>query len=155
MISINKMVRIYMADVVIEKITDATPEAAGQIALLLPQLSARTAGIDSERLAKVLQAPGALYVARSEGIIIGMAQRVDVAHVLRSKSWIEDLVVDEKFRGQGIAGRLLDAAIKDVPDDSSSINLTSDSERTEAHKNYLKLGFAVRDGSAVWRLTLK
>lgn len=144
-----------MAETVIEQLTEATPEAAEQIGALLPQLTPRGQGIDALRLQRVLEMPGAVYVARSGEVIVGMVQRVDVAHVVRTKCWIEDFVVDESSRGQGIATRLLEAAIAGAPEEAASVNLTSKEARADSHRLYAKLGFALRAEATLWRLNLK
>jgi GNAT superfamily N-acetyltransferase len=143
-----------MTDAVIERLAQATSEAAEQISTLLPQLTPRQEGITVERLARVLAGPGAVYVARLEGVIVGMIQRVDVSHIVRTKSWIEDFVVDEAVRGQGIASKLLETAIAGAPAEAASINLTSRQARTESHRVYTKFGFELRNDDTVWRLNL-
>lgn len=143
-----------MMEAVIERLSEATPEAVAQIAVLLPQLTPRAERLDLARLAQVIAAPGGVYVARIEGKIVGIIQRVDVHHVVRTKSWIEDFVVDEAVRGQGIATKLLQRAIDEVPAESTSINLTSGASRTSSHKVYAKFGFELRENTSVWRLNL-
>src|SRR4051812_35238910 len=123
-----------MTEAVIERLTEATPEAARQISALLPQLTPRAEELDIRRLEQVLAAPGNVYVAQVEGKIVGTIQRVDVHHMVRTKSWIEDFVVDEAYRGQGIATALLQRAIDEAPAESRSINLTSSASRTSSHK---------------------
>ncbi len=143
-----------MTEPIIERLNEATAEAAEQISRLLPQLTPRADGIDAERLSRVVAGPGAVYVARVDGRIVGIIQRVDVHHVVRTKSWIEDFVVDEAMRGQGIATKLMQLAIDEAPADSQSINLTSSSSRTSSHKVYAKFGFELRDNATVWRLDI-
>jgi len=143
-----------MADAVIERLTEATPEAVGQINRLLPQLSLKAKNLDLARLGQIVEMPGSMYVARVDGVIVGMVQRVDVFQPRRIKSWIEDYVVDEAFRGQGIATRLLKTAIDEAPTEAESVNLTSKLVREDAHKLYAKLGFVQRDETTVWRLIL-
>lgn len=144
-----------MADAVIEQLTEATSEAAEQINNLLPQLTTKQPEtMDLERLTRVLAVPGALYVGRLDGVIVGIIQRVDVTHLIRMKSWIEDYVVDEAARGHGLATRLLETAITGAPRESASINLTSKQVREGSHRLYTKLGFALREESTLWRLTL-
>ena len=140
-----------ITDVTIEQLTHATETAAQQIAVLLPQLTENQEGIDAERLSKVLATPGALYVARIDGVILGMVHRIDVHHVVRMKCWIEDFVVDASARSQGIATKLLEAAIAGAPAEASSINLTSKNTRSESHHIYSKLGFERRGDATLWR----
>lgn len=146
---------VIMADAVIEQLTEATSEAAEQINKLLPQLTTKPAEtMDLDRLGRVLADPGAIYVGRLDGVIVGIIQRVDVTHLVRMKSWIEDYVVDESARGHGLATRLLQTAIAGAPLESASINLTSKQVREDSHRLYRKLGFSLREESSLWRLTL-
>jgi GNAT superfamily N-acetyltransferase len=143
-----------MADVQIEILTEATQQAAEQINRLLPQLSEEATELSLARLQEIVAMPGDFYVARADGLIVGMVQRVDVYQPRRVKSWIEDYVVDMAYRGQGIATRLLQAAIEGAPEASESINLTSKLVREDAHKLYKKLGFKLREESTLWRMNL-
>jgi len=143
-----------MADAVIERLTEATAEAAQQIDELLGQLTEHAETLDADRLALIVGSPGALYVARVDGVIVGIICRVDLHHPVRSKAWVEDLVVDEKYRGQGIARRLFETLIAEVPSEIVSLNLNSKVSRTDSHRLYSKLGFEVREDSRIWRLVL-
>jgi GNAT superfamily N-acetyltransferase len=139
-----------MAEVVIERLTEASPEAAEQIDELMGQLTKNADRLDVARLERILAATGVLYVARVDGKIVGTVYRVDMHHPVRSKSWIEDLVVDENFRGQGIARRLMETAIAETPPEMVSVSLNSNVARVESHKLYGKLGFEVRDETRIW-----
>lgn len=143
-----------MADVVIKQLTQSSAEAADDLNALMPQLTPRAQKLNEDRLTRILANSGALYVAEAEGKIIGTVCRVDMRHPVRTKCWIEDLVVDEAFRGQGIARRLMEAAIIGAPDDATSINLNSNVARVESHRLYQKLGFTVRDETRIWLLPL-
>ncbi len=143
-----------MAGVVIERLNEVTPEAVEQIGVLLPQLTPYSQKLTLERLERALTMPGALYVARAEGRIVGTVQRVDVSHLVRTKCWIEDFVVDEALRGQGIATRLIETAIAEAPTEASSINLTSNPTRVGSHRLYAKMGFERREDTNMWRLGL-
>jgi ribosomal protein S18 acetylase RimI-like enzyme len=68
---------------------------------------------------------------------------------------IEDVVVDERVRRQGIGRKLTEAAIawaKEIGADT--IDLTSRPEREEAHGLYTSLGFEIRD-TGTYRLDLR
>ena len=140
-----------MAEIVIERLREATPEAVEQISALLGQLTQHAEILTMERLERVLAANGALYVARAGGAIVGTVYRVDMHHPVRSKSWIEDLVVDEAYRGQGIAGRLMAMAMAEAPAEIASINLNSNVARVQSHKLYAKLGFEMREDTRIWQ----
>ncbi|OGH24822.1 MAG: hypothetical protein A3B47_00110 [Candidatus Levybacteria bacterium RIFCSPLOWO2_01_FULL_39_24] len=70
------------------------------------------------------------------------------------KGWIEDVVVDKKYRNQGIATELITYAIENAKNNGAvSLNLTSRPEREDANKLYGKLGFKKRDTN-VYRMEL-
>ena len=72
----------------------------------------------------------------------------------RKKSRIEDVVVDEKYRGRGIATKLVNYAIEKAKNNGViSLDLTSRPERENASKLYLKLGFKKRNTN-VYRIKL-
>lgn len=141
-----------MAEVVIERLTQASAQSAEQIGTLLRQLTEHAEPLDMQRLELIVSSPGALYVALDGDKIVGTICRVDLHHPVRSKAWIEDLVVDEAYRGQGIARRLFETLIAETPSNIVSINLNSKVSRVDSHRLYAKLGFEVREDSRIWRL---
>jgi ribosomal protein S18 acetylase RimI-like enzyme len=67
---------------------------------------------------------------------------------------IEDMVVDKKYRGQGLGKRLIKELLKIAKNKKiSSINLTSNPERMEARKLYESMGFKLIN-TGVFRLVL-
>ena len=71
------------------------------------------------------------------------------------KAWIEDVVVDESFRGQGLSKLLVAHAIeftksKEIP----LLMLTSNSKRVAANKLYQTMGFE-RKETNVYRMKFK
>ena len=71
------------------------------------------------------------------------------------KAWIEDVVVDESFRGQGLSKLLVTHAIeftqsKQIP----SLMLTSNPKRIAANKLYQAMGFK-RKETNVYRMNFK
>ncbi|HVQ43614.1 MAG TPA: GNAT family N-acetyltransferase [Candidatus Saccharimonadia bacterium] len=142
-----------MADVMIGQLGEASEAAAEQLGALMQQLTANAQPLDVDRLRTIVEA-SALYVAKADGRIIGTVCRIDLRHPVRTKCWIEDLVVDSEFRGQGIARRLMEAAIAGAPEEAVSVNLNSNVARTESHRLYQKLGFAVREETRIWLLKL-
>ena len=69
------------------------------------------------------------------------------------KAWIEDVVVDETFRGQGLSKQLVAHAIEFVKSQQIPLlMLTSNSKRIAANKLYQAMGFE-RKETNVYRMT--
>ena len=59
-----------------------------------------------------------------------------------AKAWIEDVVVEKKYRGMGIGKKLVLRALEKAGQlGARVISLTSRPSRVEANKLYKKLGF--------------
>lgn len=69
------------------------------------------------------------------------------------KAWIEDVVVSENYRGQGVGKKLMEFAIQFAKQEEVSLlTLTSRPFRVAANKLYLKLGFE-RKETNVYKMT--
>jgi ribosomal protein S18 acetylase RimI-like enzyme len=72
-----------------------------------------------------------------------------------TKAWIEDVVVDEVYRGKGIGKELMISAIEFAKSIGvKSVDLTSRPSRISANKLYQDLGFVLRETN-VYRYTMK
>ena len=62
------------------------------------------------------------------------------------RAWIEDVVVDEDARGQGV-GRLLNERALEIAKDAGAktVDLTSRPSREAANRLYKRIGFEQRD----------
>ena len=68
---------------------------------------------------------------------------------------IEDVVVDEAARGQGIGAALTQAAIRlAAAEGARTVDLTSRPSRAAANRLYERLGFRLRD-SRMYRFTIE
>jgi ribosomal protein S18 acetylase RimI-like enzyme len=111
---------------------------------LLPQVSADTDLMTREYFRSII-ASASVYLFRAEigkDRIIGMLTLATYKTPSGIKVWIEDVVVDESYRGSGFGKELMLFAI----DFSKSlgvkcISLTSRPSRIAANKLYSKLGF--------------
>lgn len=114
---------------------------------LLPQLSENIQEIRAARLYKITQQKNfVLLVAKEGGRILGMASIFFVDLLSKRTAWIEDVVVDESARGQGIAQALTEQLIEIAQEHKADeINLTSRPERVAANKLYENLGFEKRN----------
>jgi len=62
------------------------------------------------------------------------------------RAWIEDVVVDEAGRGQGVGAALVQAALeRSAERGARTVDLTSRPSREAANRLYLRLGFETRD----------
>ena len=93
-----------------------------------------------------------LFFLMKEGQIAGMLTVGIYYSPTGGKAWIEDVVVDEAFRGQGLSKQLVAHAIeftqsKRIP----SLMLTSNPKRIAANKLYQAMGFS-RKETNVYRM---
>jgi ribosomal protein S18 acetylase RimI-like enzyme len=133
----------------VEVVGQVTDEVVDACRRLLPQLS-RTAGpLGAEDLARVAGHQAVtLLVARGPEGIVGMLCLVTFPLPTGLRARIEDVVVDEAARGQGVASALTMAAL-DLTDEQGarSVDLTSRPSRVEANRLYQRLGFRLRDSN--------
>ena len=93
-----------------------------------------------------------LFFLMKEGQIAGMITVGLYYSPTGGKAWIEDVVVDEAFRGQGLSKQLVAHAIeftqsKQIP----LLMLTSNPKRIAANKLYQAMGFS-RKETNVYRM---
>ncbi len=70
------------------------------------------------------------------------------------RAWIEDVVVHETVRGQGVAGLLIGEAVMLARSASArTVDLTSRPDREAANTLYRRAGFTLRE-SNLYRITL-
>jgi ribosomal protein S18 acetylase RimI-like enzyme len=145
-----------MAAFEIETITAITPSAADSIAALVRQLSSSAKATTREELEAIVSARGTvLLAARQSGNLVGMLTLVTFAIPTGIRAIIEDVVVDERYRGQGVAQALTrEALVLADAAGARTVDLTSRPSREAANRLYQKLGFQKRD-SNVYRYTLR
>jgi ribosomal protein S18 acetylase RimI-like enzyme len=94
----------------------------------------------------ILDADVDLFVARDDERIVGMGALYFIRKIGKCNAYIEDVIVDEAYRGQGLGEKLVRALIETAKQKGvRSITLTSRSERVAAHKLYEKLGFKTKE----------
>jgi len=144
-----------MSDTQIEAITEVTPELLKGMARLIPQLSASATIPTEDELVQILSSPSiTLLVARSNGIMSGMLTLVIFRVATGVRGIIEDVVVDEQSRGQGIAELLTrDALARAAAAGARTVDLTSRPSREAANRLYQRLGFELR-GTNSYRYSL-
>jgi len=139
----------------ISRITEATEEFARAVARLIPQLSPSLAVPTAEWLREVAKAPdNRLYAASAGGRTAGMLTLCICRLPSGCKAWIEDVVVDERARGLGIARALVRTALKEAAEaGAAKVQLTSSAARRAAHALYESEGFERYDTQVFVRKT--
>jgi len=138
-------------------VSDATPELQAALARLLPQLNPTLPVPDMERLRRLMADPDVtLLVARDGGEIVGTTTVIVYTTPFWIKARLDEVVVDASARGKGVGEALVLAALDAGRRKGAQIaELQSGrgSNRDDAHRLYLRLGFEIRD-SDVMRIRL-
>jgi ribosomal protein S18 acetylase RimI-like enzyme len=97
-------------------------------------------------LRRIVADPGAtLFVARDDGDIVGMLTLITFEIPTAVRAWIEDVVVDQAARGQGVAAALVRAALdRATAQGARTVDLTSRPDREAANRLYVRMGFELR-----------
>ncbi len=143
--------------VTIREVTTVTDELVVAFARLLPQLSRSAPPPTKAELAEIVKSPATvLFVAEDEagGDIVGSLTLVLFRIPTGVRTWIEDVVVDDAARGQGVGDALNRHALAVAAGAGArSVDLTSRPSREVANRLYRRLGFERRDTN-VWRFDL-
>jgi ribosomal protein S18 acetylase RimI-like enzyme len=143
--------------VIAVRIADSVDEAlVAGVARLLPQLSTSAPPPTVVLLQQMLDDPATtLFVAHDDQRLAGMLTLANFSLPSGVRAWIEDVVVDESARGQGVAGELVSAALAHAATvGARTVDLTSRPSREAANRLYLRLGFEQRLTN-VYRYTLE
>lgn len=137
----------------IEKITEITQEVFEAVQRLVPLLGTHKPKPSWDDLTFLLDSGAStLLVARfpaSDSPIAGMLTLALYRVPTGGRSIVEDVVVDEQFRGRGIAKALLQSAIEIAREaGANGVALTSNPQRVDANQLYLRMGFQKRETNA-------
>lgn len=119
----------------------------------LDQLTTNPMTLTEEMFRQLLASPNShLFFLMKDEQIVGMLT-VGIYHSpTGGKAWIEDVVVDETFRGQGLSKLLVAHAIEFTKSQGiPSLMLTSNPKRIAANKLYQAMGFE-RKETNVYRM---
>lgn len=99
-----------------------------------------------DAMAEIEATPGnQVLVAELHGEVVGMCQLVMFRHIQEAGgrcAEIESVHVDERHRGRGIGGVLVEAAVDEARRSGCyRVQLTSNKSRSDAHRFYLTHGF--------------
>ncbi|MES2931390.1 MAG: GNAT family N-acetyltransferase [Patescibacteria group bacterium] len=117
------------------------------LARLFAQLSPGTAPLKSERVQISLQSPNVIVLgAFEDGKLVGTATMVLAPLLNKTIGFIESVVVDEMYRGQGFGLDLMRKILELAQERGlSACNLTSSPDRIKANALYKELGFVLRE----------
>jgi ribosomal protein S18 acetylase RimI-like enzyme len=115
---------------------------------LIPQLSKSNPPPTREELDELVRSEASrLLVARGDnGTIVGSLTLVLFRIPTAVRAWIEDVVVDEAARGQGVGESLNREALRIAADaGAKTVDLTSRPSREAANRLYHRIGFKERE----------
>jgi len=144
---------VSVAIEVLGEITDEVEEAFGR---LMPQLSASAVPLDREALERLASCEtNTVLLARSGDTIVGTLTLVMFPIPTGLRARIEDVVVDDTARGQGVGAALTEDALRIARlAGAKTVDLTSRPSRAAANRLYQRLGFQQRE-SQVYRFTFE
>ncbi len=131
----------------VEEVREVSGELVEAFARLTPQLSRSSPPPGEQALERIVQSDATrLLVATVEGAIVGSLTLALFWIPTGLRAWIEDVVVDESVRGQGIGAALNQEALKVARDQGArTVDLTSRPSREAANRLYQRLGFKQRE----------
>ena len=135
------------------KIQSYSPEYHEAMQRFLDQLTTNPMTLTEEMFRQLLASPNShLFFLMKDEQTAGMLT-VGIYHSpTGGKAWIEDVVVDETFRGQGLSKLLVAHAIEFTKSQGiPSLMLTSNPKRIAANKLYQTMGFG-RKETNVYRM---
>lgn len=136
--------------------TEVTPELVEAMGRLVGQLSRSAPAPTVDEIAEIVSSPAShLLVARDPNTdsIVGLVVLVLFRIPTGLRSWIEDVVVDEACRGQGVGEGLVEAAVRVASTAGArTIDLTSRPSRDAANRLYQRAGFELRDTNVYRRI---
>ena len=121
---------------------------------LVPQLSTSAELPDQKALHRIVGSEATtLLAARADGRIVGLLALAMFPVPTGVRAWIEDVIVDEAARGQGIGEALTREALSLAQAAGArTVDLTSRPSRAAAGRLYERVGFATRS-TRIYRYT--
>lgn len=144
---------------IIEEMTSVTQEIFESFKRLIPQLTQNSPSPTLEDLIAMTESPHSIvflaYASGSGKQVIGSATLALFQTPTGWHGWIEDVIVDQEARRQGIGQALTRACIKKAEElGLEEVNLTSRPTRIAANALYQAMGFKKRQTN-VYRFPIK
>jgi ribosomal protein S18 acetylase RimI-like enzyme len=134
----------------VEVIADVSDDDLTAVNRLIPQLSRSAPPLTGDALRQIVSWDGNyLLIARDGDRVVGMLTLVTFPIPTGLRAWIEDVVVDEAARGQGVGAALTEEAVRRArAAGARTVDLTSRPTRQAANRLYERLGFELRETNA-------
>lgn len=141
----------------IEELQRVTQKSLAGVNALLPQLSKTAKPLSLKLLETIVKDKNTqLVTARSKNKIVGMGSLVFTRTPYGLRARIEDVVVDEHYRGKGIGEKISKALITLAKKAKvRRVELSTRQTRVAARKLYEKLGFEKRKSDVYVRFLEK
>lgn len=138
------------------EVKEFDPAYVGIINELLSQLTSSPVPFtDTDLQTMIVSGSSHLFLISYEDEIAGMLTVGSYKTPTGQKHWIEDVVVDQRFRGKALGYKLVEHAIRYVESLGNSIlMLTSSPVRVAANQLYRSVGFEPKETN-VYKMTLK
>lgn len=127
----------------IKELVEFDAQVVPAIQRLLDQLVSSPIEFTEETLCKIIDSPSShLFLLYSGKEIAGMCTLGTYSSPTGTKYWVEDVVVDQAYRGQALGRRLIEYAMEYVGQQGkSTLMLTSRPSRMAANRLYQSVGF--------------
>lgn len=139
-------------EIIIEQLKTFSQGVTEAINHLLKQLNPQARILSDEDEKEIINdTSNRIFVVRESvgNKIIGMLTLIIINAQFVKKGILEDIVVDENYRGKGIGAKLINEAISLARHEKVSyIDFTSNPEKVAANNLYQRLGFKKRDTNA-------
>ncbi len=132
----------------IQQLTSFSPEIGDSLRLLSQQVGDNYQELTDADIKEMLASPNHfLFIATSsDGTIAGMILALVYRIPYVRKAYLDDLIVDTHYQGQGIGSALLEHAVSFTKEHGAAyVDFTSRPERVSGNSLYTKLGFKKRD----------
>ncbi|MES2135120.1 MAG: GNAT family N-acetyltransferase [Patescibacteria group bacterium] len=129
--------------ITVGQLKEVSIENCKELELLASALHVSERKTSPKEIDAILKNPYIIFVvAKDDSRIIGMGALYLNQKIGKLAGYIDDVIVDATYRGQGLGEKIVQAIITSAREHHvPSITLTSSSKRTAAHRLYEKLGF--------------
>ena len=141
--------------ITIEELREVTDDVVQAFRRLVPQLSTSAVPPDAGALRALVSSPAAtvLLARNDDNAIVGTLTLATFPTPTGYRAWIEDVIVDDSARGQGVGLLLTEEALNRARKTGArTVDLTTRPSRVAAGRLYERAGFTQRD-TRVYRYT--